>query len=151
MHQLNNNSEVSSTHPCKEIVGISHAILLLHVIFLFLLPLSTIALYLSGNIPGNSISWFLTWKRLYFCLGNAGDTVNVLERAKTAHNCMVFELCCADERIALLASVLQKVYIDKEWVTKEYPRRYKVGVWKNQCIIDALECWNLERSLDAEP
>ena len=54
------------------------------------------------------------------------------------------------ERIAFLASILPTVYGDEEWTEKEYLRRYKAGVLKKQCAIDALKYWNLERSLDAE-
>ena len=50
----------------------------------------------------------------------------------------------------MLASISANVYNDKEWVTKEYLRRCKAGMWKKQCTIDALNCWNLERSLDAD-
>jgi len=54
------------------------------------------------------------------------------------------------ERIAMLASILPKVYIDREWVAKEYLRRCKAGKWKKENTKDALKCWNLERVLDAE-
>ena len=37
------------------------------------------------------------------------------------------------ERLAMLASIMQKVYIDSEWVAKEYLRRCKqplgAGIW----------------------
>ena len=54
------------------------------------------------------------------------------------------------ERIALLSSILQKVYIDVDWVAKEYLRRCKKGAWKKGLTDDAVKCWNLERILDAE-
>ena len=54
------------------------------------------------------------------------------------------------ERIAMLASMLPKVYIDMEWVSKEYLRRCKAGAWKKENTEEALKCWNLERVLDAE-
>jgi len=54
------------------------------------------------------------------------------------------------ERLALLASIIQHVYIDQEWVAKEYLRRCKEGLWKEENTKDALKCWNLERILDAE-
>ena len=54
------------------------------------------------------------------------------------------------ERLALLASILPKVYIDKDWVAKEYLRRCKEGAWKKASDDEALKCWNLERIIDAE-
>ena len=54
------------------------------------------------------------------------------------------------ERLAMMASILQKVYTSKEWVTKEYLRRCKKGVWKEENTKEALKCWNLERNIDAD-
>ena len=54
------------------------------------------------------------------------------------------------ERLALLASILQNVYIDEEWVAREYPKRCKEGAWKKENTQEALKCWNLERVIDAE-
>ena len=54
------------------------------------------------------------------------------------------------ERLALLAGIMNKVYIDKDWVAKEYLRRCKAGAWKKDLDDDAVKCWNLERILDAE-
>ena len=54
------------------------------------------------------------------------------------------------ERFALLASILQNVYIDEEWVAREYPKRCKEGAWKKENTREALKCWNLERVIDAE-
>jgi hypothetical protein len=46
------------------------------------------------------------------------------------------------ERLAMLSSIVQRLYIDEKWVAAEYLRRRK--------NVDALKCWNLERILDAE-
>ena len=54
------------------------------------------------------------------------------------------------ERLAMMASILQKVYISKEWVAKEYLRRCKKGAWKKENTEEALKCWNLERIIDAD-
>ena len=54
------------------------------------------------------------------------------------------------ERIALLAIILKKVYIDKEWVAKEYLRRCKEGLWDSKLTEEAVKCWNLERLIDTE-
>ena len=54
------------------------------------------------------------------------------------------------ERLAMMASILQKVYISKEWVVKEYLRRCKKGAWKKENTEEALKCWNLERIIDAD-
>jgi hypothetical protein len=53
------------------------------------------------------------------------------------------------ERLAMLASIMQVVYIDPEWVACEYMRRTRAGVWK-AADNEALKCFNLERILDAE-
>ena len=45
---------------------------------------------------------------------------------------------------------MHNVYIDIEWVAKEYLRRCKAGVWKKENTVEALKCWNLERNIDAE-
>ena len=44
------------------------------------------------------------------------------------------------ERIALLASILRNVYIDDEWVAKEYLKRFKEGAWKEENAKDAAKC-----------
>jgi hypothetical protein len=54
------------------------------------------------------------------------------------------------ERIAMLAMIVQTVYIDEEWVAKEYLRRCKFGAWKKENTVDALKCWNLERIIEAK-
>ena len=50
----------------------------------------------------------------------------------------------------MLACILWTVYIDPELVAKEYLQQCKVGAWKTENTEDALKCWNLERTLDAE-
>jgi hypothetical protein len=54
------------------------------------------------------------------------------------------------ERLSMLASIMQKVYIDTEWVAKEYLCRCKQNKWKEEEDSEALRCWNLERVIDAE-
>ena len=54
------------------------------------------------------------------------------------------------ERLAMMASILNKVYVDKELVAKEYLKRCKKGAWKKENTVEALKCWNLERIIDAE-
>ena len=53
------------------------------------------------------------------------------------------------ERIPLLAAILTKVYIDKVWVAHEYLMSCKAGSWKKESSMDALNCWNFDRMLDA--
>ncbi len=43
------------------------------------------------------------------------------------------------ERIAMLSSILRLVYVDPEWVSQEYLRRCKTGVWKEGDDKDALK------------
>jgi hypothetical protein len=50
----------------------------------------------------------------------------------------------------MLASIMQKVYIDAEWVAKEYLRRCKQNKWKEEDDSEALRYWNLERVIDAK-
>jgi hypothetical protein len=54
------------------------------------------------------------------------------------------------ERLAMLASILQNVYIDPALVANEYLRRCKAGMWKKENTEEALKCWNLERVLEAK-
>jgi hypothetical protein len=54
------------------------------------------------------------------------------------------------EHITILANILKKVYIGKEWTTKEYLRCCKTGAWKKKNTVDTLKCWNLEFVLDDE-
>ena len=54
------------------------------------------------------------------------------------------------ERLAMMASILNKVYVDKELVAKEYLKRCKKGARKKENTVEALKCWNLERIIDAE-
>ena len=54
------------------------------------------------------------------------------------------------ERLAMLAAMIKKVYIDYEWVAQEYMRRSKEKLWDVNITTDALKCFNLERILEAE-
>ncbi len=54
------------------------------------------------------------------------------------------------ERLAMLSSIVQNVYVDEKWVAQEYLRRCKMNKWKKADDDDALKCWNCERILDAE-
>ena len=50
----------------------------------------------------------------------------------------------------MLASIVQNVYIDIDWVAEEYLRRCSKGCWKSENTAELLKCWNLERVIDAE-
>ena len=54
------------------------------------------------------------------------------------------------ERVAMLASIIQNVYIDNDWVAQQYIERGKRGSWKKENTEEALKCWNLERIINAE-
>ncbi len=54
------------------------------------------------------------------------------------------------EHVAMLASIIQSVYIDNHWVAQQYIERCKEGSWKKENTEEALKCWNLERIIDAE-
>jgi hypothetical protein len=54
------------------------------------------------------------------------------------------------ERLAMLTSIVQNVFIDDNWVATEYLERCKKGKWTKKSNEDALKCWNLERIIDAE-
>ena len=54
------------------------------------------------------------------------------------------------ERLAVLSSILQNVYIDDERVAWEYLCRHKAGCWKKEHTIEAPKCWNIERVIEAE-
>ncbi|KAL7514081.1 hypothetical protein ACHAWX_000791 [Stephanocyclus meneghinianus] len=57
---------------------------------------------------------------------------------------------CNYECIEMLAHMLSNIYINPEWVAKEYLKRNKAKTWKIQSADDLLKCFNLERILDAE-
>ena len=48
------------------------------------------------------------------------------------------------ERLSMVASIINNIYIDKGWVVQEYLRRCKNGLWKKGEMDEALKCWNLE-------
>ena len=50
----------------------------------------------------------------------------------------------------MLAHMLNRVYIDPEWVAEVYMRRCKAKAWKTQSTDESLKCFNLERILEAE-
>ncbi len=50
----------------------------------------------------------------------------------------------------MLGSIAHHVYIDPEWVAREYLARSKREAWKEINTADFLKCWNLERVLEAE-
>jgi len=50
----------------------------------------------------------------------------------------------------MLASIIENVYIDNDWVTQQYIERGKRGSWKKESIEAALKCWNLEHIIHAE-
>jgi hypothetical protein len=54
------------------------------------------------------------------------------------------------ERLAMLSSILRVMYINPEWVSKEYLTRCKSGTWKQTNDNESLKCWNLERILESE-
>jgi len=54
------------------------------------------------------------------------------------------------ERVAMLASIIENVYIDNDWVAQQYIERGKRGSWKKESTEAALKCWNLEHIIDAE-
>ena len=54
------------------------------------------------------------------------------------------------ERLALLALILNNIFIDDEWVAREYLKRCKNGAWKKENTRDAHKCWNLEHVIQAE-
>jgi hypothetical protein len=54
------------------------------------------------------------------------------------------------KRVAMLASIIQSVYIDIHWAAQRYIERCKKGSWKKENTEEASKCWNLERIIDAE-
>jgi hypothetical protein len=54
------------------------------------------------------------------------------------------------KHVAMLASIIQNVYCDKNWVALQYIERSKKGSWKKENTEEASKCWNLERIIDAE-
>ena len=54
------------------------------------------------------------------------------------------------KRVAVLASIIQSVYVDNDWVAQQYNEQCKKRSWKKENTEEALKCWNLERIIDAE-
>ena len=54
------------------------------------------------------------------------------------------------ERIAMLADILQHVYIDPDEIARQYLLRCKAKNWKKENTIESLKCFNLERVIEAE-
>ncbi len=54
------------------------------------------------------------------------------------------------EHVAMLASIIQNVYIDNNWVAHQYIERSKKGSLKKESTKEALKYWNLECIIDAE-
>ncbi len=50
----------------------------------------------------------------------------------------------------MLSSILRVVYINPEWVAKEYLCQCKSSAWKQASNDESLKCWNQERILEAE-
>ncbi len=50
----------------------------------------------------------------------------------------------------MLASIIQNVYIDNDWVAQQYIERGKKGSWKKESTEEVLKCWNLECIIDVE-
>ena len=46
--------------------------------------------------------------------------------------------------------MIQKVYIDYEWVAKEYLRRSREKVWDDETTKETFKYFNLERIIEAE-
>ncbi|KAL7476823.1 hypothetical protein ACHAW6_002656 [Cyclotella cf. meneghiniana] len=54
------------------------------------------------------------------------------------------------EGLEMFASILNVVYIDPEWVAKEYLRCCKKENWKDESNKEVLKCWNLEHLIEVE-
>ncbi|KAL7507352.1 hypothetical protein ACHAXN_005334 [Cyclotella atomus] len=50
----------------------------------------------------------------------------------------------------MLSVALNNIYIYPNWVAEEYLHRCKRGAWKKESTMEALKCFNLERTLEAE-
>ena len=48
----------------------------------------------------------------------------------------------------MLASLMQYMYLDKEWIVPLM--RGKAGAWEKKNAEKALKCWNLERVIEAD-
>ena len=56
---------------------------------------------------------------------------------------LIWALGCMYERLVLLTSILRNIYIDDEWVAKEYLKWCKKGAWKEENTQD-MHCQVLE-------
>ncbi len=49
----------------------------------------------------------------------------------------------------MLASIIQNVYIDNDWVAHQYIQQGKRERWNNKSTEEVLKCWNLECIINA--
>ncbi len=63
---------------------------------------------------------------------------------------LIWAQCASYKRLAMLAYIMQNVFIDPKWAADEYLRRCKASKWKKGAAEDALKCFNLERIIDAK-
>ncbi len=54
------------------------------------------------------------------------------------------------EHVAMLASIIQNVYIANDWVVEQYIETGKRGSWKKENTEEVLKCWNLEHIINTE-
>ncbi len=54
------------------------------------------------------------------------------------------------EHVAMLASIIQSVHIDNDWVAQQYNEQCKKRNWKKENTEEAVKCWNIKRIIDAE-
>ena len=50
----------------------------------------------------------------------------------------------------MLAAMINKMYIDYEWVAKEYLWRLRERLWDSETTKETLKCFNLERNIEAD-
>jgi hypothetical protein len=54
------------------------------------------------------------------------------------------------ERLAMLSTIIRKIYVDPKMVAAEYLKRCRLKQWKREDDEDALKCWNLEVKIESE-
>ena len=53
------------------------------------------------------------------------------------------------ESLAMLATIMQNLFIDPAWVAEEYLKWAKSGRWKKENTMDSFNCYNLERIINS--
>ena len=83
------------------------------------------------------------WESVVMSVRLDPQHVSVTQVISQFHVVPIFVCAYTYKHIPRLANILLKVYIDKDWVAKEYLRCCRIGAWKKENTMVALKCWHV--------